>query len=161
MGVVFEAEQDQPRRTVALKVLKPGLASPELLGRFERESEALARLHHSGIAQIYEAGTADRGMGPQAYFAMELIQGTSLTDFAHSRHLDTTRRLELMAKICDAVEHAHQRGIIHRDLKPATFWWMKRANPRSWISAWRGSWTATCKPPGRPTSASRSVRWRI
>jgi hypothetical protein len=74
MGAVYEAEQDQPRRTVALKVIKPGLASPELLRRFDRESQALGRLQHPGIAQIYEAGTADTGFGPQPYFAMEFIR---------------------------------------------------------------------------------------
>ncbi len=118
MGVVYEAEQDQPRRVVALKVIKPGLAGSEFLRRFERESEALARLHHAGIAQIYEAGTADTGFGPQPYFAMEFIRGAPLREYAQSHHLNTRQRLELVAKVCDAVEHAHQRGIIHRDLKP-------------------------------------------
>src|SRR5260370_35791032 len=70
MGVVYEAEQEQPRRTVALKVIKPGFAGPELLRRFEQESQALGRLQHPGIAQIYEAGTADSEFGPQPYFAM-------------------------------------------------------------------------------------------
>jgi non-specific serine/threonine protein kinase/serine/threonine-protein kinase len=77
MGAVYEAEQDQPRRTVALKVIKPGLTSPELLRRFAQESQALGRLQHPGIAQIYEAGTADTGYGPQPYFAMEFIRGDS------------------------------------------------------------------------------------
>jgi tetratricopeptide (TPR) repeat protein len=118
MGAVYEAEQEQPRRSVALKVLKPGLATPELLRRFGLESQALGRLQHPGIAQIYEAGTADSGFGPQPYFAMEFIRGESLLQFAEARSLNTHERLELMAKICDAVHHAHQRGIIHRDLKP-------------------------------------------
>ena len=118
MGAVYEAEQDQPRRTVALKVIKAGVASPELLRRFEHESQALGRLHHPGIAQIYEAGTADTGFGPQPYFAMELIQGESLLRYAEAHHLNTSQRLELMGKVCEAVHHAHQRGIIHRDLKP-------------------------------------------
>ena len=118
MGAVYEAEQEQPRRIVALKVIKPGLASPELLRRFELESRALGRLHHPGIAQIYEAGTADTGFGPQPYFAMEMIQGQSLRDYAEAHRLNTRPKLELMVKICDAVQHAHQRGLIHRDLKP-------------------------------------------
>src|ERR1041384_2451503 len=75
MGAVYEAEQDQPRRTVALKVIKAGLASPELMRRFAQESQALARLQHPGIAQIYDAGTADAGYGPQPYFAMEFLRG--------------------------------------------------------------------------------------
>jgi tetratricopeptide (TPR) repeat protein len=118
MGAVYEAEQEQPRRTVALKVIKPGLASRELIRRFEHESQALGRLHHPGIAQIYEAGTADSGFGPQPYFAMELIQGASLLRYAEAHRLSTRERLELVAMICEAVHHAHQRGIIHRDLKP-------------------------------------------
>jgi tetratricopeptide (TPR) repeat protein len=119
MGVVYEAEQEQPRRTVALKVIKPGLAGPVLLRRFEQESEALGRLQHPGIAQIHEAGTADIGFGSQPYFAMEFIRGETLLRFAEARQLSTRQRLEVMAKICDAIHHAHQRGIIHRDLKPS------------------------------------------
>ena len=118
MGTVYEAEQEYPRRAVALKVIRPGPTGPELLRRFEQESQALARLQHPGIAQIYEAGTADNGFGPQPYFAMELIHGESLLQYAEAHQLSTRQRLELMAKVCDAVQHAHQRGIIHRDLKP-------------------------------------------
>src|SRR5262245_16802309 len=119
MGVVYEAEQDHLRRTVALKIIKPGLASPELLRRFEQESQALGRLQHPGIARIYDAGTADTGLGPQPYFAMEFIHGKNVKDYAEERHLNTRQRLEMVAKIADAVQHAHQRGLIHRDLKPA------------------------------------------
>ncbi|MBV8812416.1 MAG: serine/threonine protein kinase [Acidobacteriaceae bacterium] len=118
MGTVYEAEQDHPRRSVALKVIQPGFAGPGLLRRFDVEAEALGRLHHPGIAQIYEAGTADSGFGPQPYFAMELIRGEPLLEYAEKHQLNTRQRLELMAKISDAVQHAHQRGIIHRDLKP-------------------------------------------
>jgi WD40 repeat protein len=118
MGIVYEAEQDQPRRTVALKIIKPGLVSDELIRRFEQESQALGRLQHPGIAQIYEAGTVNTGFGPQPYFAMELIRGHSPRDYAESHHLNTSQRLEIMVKICNAVHHAHQRGLIHRDLKP-------------------------------------------
>jgi tetratricopeptide (TPR) repeat protein/predicted Ser/Thr protein kinase len=118
MGAVYEAEQDQPRRTVALKVVKAGLAGAALLRRFEHEAQALGRLHHPGIAQIYEAGAADSGSGPQPYFAMEFIQGASLLRYAKEHGLSTRQRLELMARVCEAVHHAHQRGIIHRDLKP-------------------------------------------
>ena len=118
MGAVYKAEQDRPHRIVALKVIKPGLATPEMLRRFERESDVLARLQHPGIARIYEVGTDVAGGAPMPYFAMEFINGTPLKDYAESRHLGTRERLELMARVCDAVEHAHQRGIIHRDLKP-------------------------------------------
>src|SRR5713226_8153340 len=82
MGAVYEAEQEQPHRTVALKVIKSGYISDELVRRFEQEAQALGRLQHPGIAQIYEAGTADTGFGPQPYFAMELIRGRSLMQYA-------------------------------------------------------------------------------
>lgn len=118
MGVVYEAEQDHPRRRVALKVIRPGLASAQMLRRFDRESQALARLHHVGIAQVYEAGNFETATGPQPYFAMEFIHGTPLREYVDSYHLGISERLGIMAKICEAVEHAHQNGIIHRDLKP-------------------------------------------
>lgn len=118
-GTVYRAEQAQPHRHVALKLIREGLASASLLRRFEAEAEILGRLQHPGIAQIFEAGTFDRGRGTQPFFAMELIKGTRLTEFARERALSTRQRLGLLIKICDAVQHAHARGIIHRDLKPA------------------------------------------
>ena len=118
MGAVYEAEQDNPRRIVALKVIRAGLATSELVRRFLLESEALGRLQHPGIASIYEAGSADTPMGPRPFFAMEFVAGAPLLEYADARQLDTRLRLELMARVCDAVEHAHQRGIIHRHLKP-------------------------------------------
>jgi tetratricopeptide (TPR) repeat protein len=118
MGVVYEAEQDEPRRNVALKVIKFGLLTPDHLRRFRRETQALARLQHPGIAQIYESNTADTGFGPQPYFAMEFIRGLPLRQYAEAHQLGTRQKLALMSKVCDAVHHAHQRGLIHRDLKP-------------------------------------------
>ncbi len=118
MGAVYEAEQEEPRRVVALKVIRFGLATPERLRRFRQESQALARLQHPGIAQIHESGTADTGFGPQPYFAMELIQGLPLQEYAQVHRLDARQRLAMIARICDAAHHAHQRGLIHRDLKP-------------------------------------------
>jgi WD40 repeat protein/predicted Ser/Thr protein kinase len=115
MGTVYEAEQDNPRRTVALKVIRAGLTSDFLLKRFAREAQILGRLHHPGIAQVYEAGVADAG---QPYFVMELISGVPLDEYARLRSLTLPARLELLARVCDAVQHAHERGVIHRDLKP-------------------------------------------
>lgn len=119
MGAVYEAEQEEPRRMVALKVIRLGLATPERLRRFRQESEALARLQHPGIAQIHESGTADTGLGPQPYFAMELIRGLPLHEYTRAHRLDARQKLAIIAKTCDAAHHAHQRGLIHRDLKPA------------------------------------------
>jgi formylglycine-generating enzyme required for sulfatase activity len=119
MGIVFQGEQEHPRRTVALKVMRSGIVSPELLRRFEKEAQVLGRLHHVGIAHIYEGGTADGGHGLQPYLAMELVHGLPLTDYCEAHELSTKARLELLTKVCDAIEHAHQNNVIHRDLKPS------------------------------------------
>jgi non-specific serine/threonine protein kinase/serine/threonine-protein kinase len=119
MGVVYEAEQDNPRRTVALKVINSALASRSMLRRFEHEAQVLGRLQHPGIAQIFEAGTFNTGAGDQPYFAMELVRGSPLNEYIRGAQPDLRVRLELIARIADAVEHAHQRGVIHRDLKPS------------------------------------------
>jgi WD40 repeat protein len=115
MGVVYEAEQDNPRRTVALKLIRPGLVAPALVARFTHEAQILGRLHHPGIAQVHEAGLTADG---QPYFALELIHGMPLDRYVRSHGLDVPARLELLAKVCDAVQHAHDKGVIHRDLKP-------------------------------------------
>ncbi len=119
MGAVYEAEQDKPRRRVALKVLHPGFSTPQQLRRFELESEVLGRLEHPGIARIHQAGSSDTGRGPQPWFAMELVDGQPLTDWCSAARLPLAARLLLLAQVADAVHHAHQRGIVHRDLKPA------------------------------------------
>jgi eukaryotic-like serine/threonine-protein kinase len=115
MGIVYEAEQDNPRRTVALKVIRSELVSPEVVKRFNSEAQILARLQHPGIAQVYEAGVSEDG---RPFFAMELIRGVPLDEYARIRGLDQAARLELLAKLCDAVQHAHDKGVVHRDLKP-------------------------------------------
>jgi tetratricopeptide (TPR) repeat protein len=115
MGIVYQAEQENPRRTVALKLLRPPFATPGALRRFHHEAQALGRLQHPGIAQIVEAGQADG----TPYFAMEFIRGVPVLQYAADHELDTEARLELVARIADAVHHAHQKGVVHRDLKPA------------------------------------------
>jgi WD40 repeat protein/predicted Ser/Thr protein kinase len=116
MGTVYEAEQDDPRRTVALKVMRPGLDSPEFRRRFAQEARILGLLSHPGIARIYDAGTFEDG---RLYFAMEFIRGRPLHEHARLRSLALPARLDLMARVCDAVQHAHEQGVVHRDLKPA------------------------------------------
>ncbi len=119
MGMVYLAEQERPKRTVALKVIRRGMGTSGILRRFEHEAEVLGRLHHPGIAQIYEAGTAIVNDLKQPFISMEYVKGPTLTAYAKEKSLSTRDRLGLLADVCDAVHHAHQRGIIHRDLKPA------------------------------------------
>jgi hypothetical protein len=119
MGVVYEAEQESPRRTVALKVINPGVAAGAAARRLAFEAHLLGRLQHPNIAQVFEAGVFETPAGPQPYFAMEFITGDPLDRYTKRKRLSLRQRLELLADICDAVHHAHQRGVIHRDLKPA------------------------------------------
>ena len=117
MGVVYLAEQTEPvRRQVALKVIKAGMDTKQVVARFEAERQALAIMSHPGIAQVYEAGTTVDG---RPYFVMEYVKGQPVTDACDVNHLNTTERLQLMREVCEAVQHAHQKGVIHRDLKPS------------------------------------------
>lgn len=118
MGVVYEAEQENPRRPVALKIVRAECVTDELLRRFAQEAQALARLHHPNIAQIYDAGTIDTPTGSQPFLAMEMIEGEPIVRYAQERVLPITDRLALFMKLCDAVEHMHGANIVHRDLKP-------------------------------------------
>jgi len=115
MGIVYRAEQEHPKRQVALKVIRTLLVDDRLVRRFEREAELLGRLRHPGIARVYEAGLVDE----TPFIAMELIDGQPLTEFVATAKPDVPARLRLFASICDAVEHAHKNGVIHRDLKPS------------------------------------------
>jgi eukaryotic-like serine/threonine-protein kinase len=116
MGLVFMADQTQPvRRRVALKVVKPGMDTRQVVARFEAERQALAIMDHPHIAKVFDAGVTESG---RPYFVMELVRGVAITEYCDERRLTTRQRLELFVAVCQAVQHAHQKGIIHRDLKP-------------------------------------------
>lgn len=115
-GVVFKAKQQQPiKRTVALKIIKPGMDSSTVIARFEAERQALALMSHPNIASVLDAGTTEND---RPYFVMELVEGISIVQFCDSHRLSINQRLRLFVSVCDAVHHAHQKGIIHRDIKP-------------------------------------------
>lgn len=116
MGLVFVAEQTHPvRRKVALKVIKPGMDTRQVVARFEAERQALALMDHPNIARVLDAGTTASGL---PYFVMELVRGVPITEYADANRFTTQQRLELFVQVCHAVHHAHQKGVIHRDLKP-------------------------------------------
>ena len=114
---MYMAEQMKPiRRKVALKIVKPGMDSKEVIARFETERQALAMMDHPNIARVLDAGTTDTGY---PYFVMELVKGVAITQYADDNNLSTRQRLQLLIQVCLAVQHAHQKGVIHRDLKPS------------------------------------------
>ena len=117
MGVVYMAEQEKPvRRRVALKIIKPGMDTDQVIARFEAERQALALMDHPNIAKVLDAGATDTG---RPYFVMELVKGVPITDYCDRNHLTPRERLELFVPVCQAIQHAHQKGIIHRDIKPS------------------------------------------
>jgi len=116
-GVVYMAEQEEPvRRKVALKIIKLGMDTRQVVARFEAERQALALMDHSNIARVLDAGATDTG---RPYFVMELVGGVRITDYCDQNRLTTRQRLDLFIQVCRAVQHAHQKGVIHRDLKPS------------------------------------------
>jgi len=117
MGVVYVAEQTEPvRRKVALKIIKPGMDTRQVIARFEAERQALALMDHPNIARVFDAGATEQG---RPYFVMELVRGIPITEYCDKAKVDTRGRLELFINVCQAVQHAHQKGIIHRDIKPS------------------------------------------
>jgi serine/threonine protein kinase/WD40 repeat protein len=117
MGTVWMAEQTEPvRRRVALKVIKPGMDSRQVLARFEAERQALALMDHPNIAKVLDAGATENG---RPYFVMELVKGQPVTEFCDKNLLTTRDRLDLFVAVCNAIQHAHQKGVIHRDIKPS------------------------------------------
>jgi len=116
-GVVYMAEQEEPiRRRVALKIIKLGMDTKQVIARFEAERQALALMDHANIARVFDAGATDTG---RPYFVMELVKGIPITEYCDKNNLDTHQRLDLFIDVCKAVQHAHQKGIIHRDIKPS------------------------------------------
>ena len=116
-GVVYMAEQQETvRRRVALKVIKLGMDTKQVIARFEAERQALALMDHPNIARVLDAGATETG---RPYFVMELVRGTKITDFCDKNQLSTEQRLKLFMQVCQAIQHAHQKGIIHRDIKPS------------------------------------------
>ena len=117
MGVVYLARQKSPiERQVALKIIKPGMDSKNVIARFETERQALAMMDHPNIARVFDGGTTDTG---RPYFVMELVKGIPITEYCDKNRLDARQRLDLFIQVCNAVQHAHQKGIIHRDIKPS------------------------------------------
>src|SRR5690349_15960394 len=116
MGIVYLAEQDVPSRRVALKVVKVGMDTKEVVARFEAERQALALMNHPNVAKVFDAGVTESG---RPYFAMEYVPGVPLTEYCDEYRLTIRERLALFVQVCQAVQHAHQKGIIHRDLKPS------------------------------------------
>jgi serine/threonine protein kinase len=111
------AEQEEPvRRRVALKVIKLGMDTKAVVARFEAERQALAMMDHPNIAKVLDAGTTETG---RPFFVMELVRGIRITDYCDQNQLSTKERLDLFIKVCQAIQHAHQKGIIHRDIKPS------------------------------------------
>ena len=116
-GVVYMAEQQQPvKRRVAVKIIKPGMDTKEVVARFEAERQALALMDHVNIAKVFDGGTTDLG---RPYFVMEMVKGVALTEYCDNNRLSIQQRLELFGQVCRAIQHAHQKGVIHRDIKPS------------------------------------------
>ena len=153
MGQVWLAEQTTPvQRQVAIKLIRVGIYDAELLQRFRAERQSLAMMDHPAIAKVFDAGATCDG---QPYFVMEYVPGVPITEYCDRKHLTIRQRLELLIKVCEGVQHAHQKAIIHRDLKPATSWSRKSTASQcreSSISDWprRSARRSADHRPGAP-----------
>jgi serine/threonine protein kinase/WD40 repeat protein len=154
MGLVYLAEQEAPlRRLVALKLIKPGMDTRQVVARFETERQALALMDHPNIAAVFDAGATADG---RPYFVMEFVEGVTITEYCDRGRLSTSDRLALFVQVCAAVQHAHQKGVIHRDLKPSNVLVTERdghALPKvidfGTAKAIGGAWNATATPGGQ------------
>ena len=145
-GIVFMAEQERPvRRRVALKIIKLGMDTRQVVARFEAERQALALMDHPGIAKVFDAGATETG---RPYFVMELVRGLPITEYCDQKKLSIRDRLGLIAQVCDGLQHAHQRGVIHRDIKPSNVL-------VSTIEGDRSSTSASPRPPPRGSPRRR------
>src|SRR5262245_43027364 len=128
-GVVYVAEQEEPvRRRVALKIIKLGMDTKQVLGRFDAERQALAMMDHPNIAKVLDGGATETG---RPYFVMELVPGIKITDYCDQHQLASRERLDLFVQVCRAIQHAHQKGIIHRDIKPSNILVTRHDGPAS------------------------------
>jgi eukaryotic-like serine/threonine-protein kinase len=162
MGTVYLAEQKEPvRRRAALKVIKLGMDSKQVVSRFELERQALAVMNHPAIAKVLEAGITEQG---QPYFVMELVEGTPLTDYCDQHKLNLKERIDIFQQICRGVQHAHQKGVVHRDLKPCNVPRCRSARRRAGtdhagLAPWEGSVRGADNQGLQPIAGER-LWWR-
>ena len=155
-GVVWLAERREPMvQRVALKIIKPGMDSKQVIARFEQERQALALMDHPNIARVHDAGTTPAG---RPYFAMEYVKGAPITDYCDKARLTIAQRLELFASVCDGVQHAHMKGIIHRDLKPSNILLPRRTRRRR--ARLPGVGRRARWPRSRSSTSGWPRRWR-
>ena len=159
MGDVYEAEQETPRRRVAIKLMRSGLESEAMLRRFRREIEFLGRLSHPGIAQVFEAGVATIAGARVPYCVMEFVDGLALSAYVQTRGLSVAAILRLFASICEIVHYAHQQGIIHRDLKPANILVQERFASKPGTRTNTGTSAATSSSHAEPVTREPQTSW--
>lgn len=151
MGVVYMADQQAPvRRRVALKIIKAGMDTRQVIARFEAERQALALMDHSNIARVLDAGATESG---RPYFVMELVKGVPVTEYCDLNNLSIAKRLELFGQVCQAVQHAHQKGLIHRDIKPSNVL-VSTQDDRPMAKVIDSAWPRRCRAGSRKEPCS-------